>query len=89
MEGAKREKTTASIASIKDEIIFFRPNAAVDLPLPAGRLSDVQICLHEPKAHMQTYLYGTAKETKQMPPPALQKTAPKKQVKYFTQRHEN
>ena len=38
----------------------------MDLPLPAGRLSELQICLHEPKAHMQTYLYGTAKETEPM-----------------------
>ena len=38
----------------------------MDLPLPAGRLSVVQICLNAPKADMETYLYGTAKETKQM-----------------------
>ena len=31
-----------------------------------GGLSEVQICLHAPKANMQTYLYGTAKETEQM-----------------------
>ena len=29
-------------------------------------MSDVQIYLHAPKADMQTYLYGTAKETEQM-----------------------
>ena len=38
-----------------------------DLPTKGcGGLSDVQICLHAPKADMQTYLYGTAKETEQM-----------------------
>ena len=38
-----------------------------DLPTKGcGGLSDVQICLHAPKANMQTYLYGTAKETEQM-----------------------
>ena len=42
-----------------------------------GGLSDVQICLHAPKANMQTYLYGTAKETEQMLNRFPQITAPK------------
>ena len=48
-----------------------------DLPTKGcGGLSDVQICLHAPRADMQTYLYGTANETGQKLSKEIWMTAP-------------
>ena len=74
MVGSKGEKTQLSIKSVK-----------LKKDSPDQRLRWTERCtnmLHAPEAHMQTYLYGTAKETEQMLLFARMITAHKKYKKF-------